>query len=106
MFAVVFQLYGFPMRASWLDVVILLVPYFAAVTLLGLVIAELFDRLESAIVALALTALPAVFMSGMSFPSEVQAGWGPGGGDRTAQHLRDTGASATRRDGGSPESDA
>jgi ABC-2 type transport system permease protein len=75
MFAVVFRLYGFPMRAGWLDVVIFLVPYFAAVTLLGLVIAQLFDRPESSTVALALASLPALFMSGMSFPSEVQAGW-------------------------------
>jgi ABC-2 type transport system permease protein len=75
MFAIVFRLYGFPMRAAWFDVVIFLVPYFAAVTLLGLVIAELFDRPEASTVALALMSLPALFLSGMSFPSEVQAGW-------------------------------
>ncbi len=75
MFGVVFSLYGFPMRASWLEVVLFLVPYFAAVTLLGLTIAELFDRPESSTVALAAMGLPALFMSGMSFPAEVQAGW-------------------------------
>ncbi len=75
MFGVVFSLYGFPMRASWLEVFIFLVPYFAAVTLLGLAVAELFDRPESSTVALAAMSLPALFMSGISFPVEVQAGW-------------------------------
>jgi len=75
MFGVVFNLYGFPMRASWLDVVVFLVPYFAAVTLLGLVVAELFERPESSTVALVATSLPALFMSGISFPLEVQPGW-------------------------------
>jgi ABC-2 type transport system permease protein len=75
MFGVVFSLYGFPMRASWLDVFIFLVPYFAAVTLLGLAVAELFDRPESSTVALAAMSLPALFMSGISFPVDVQAGW-------------------------------
>ncbi len=75
MFGVVFSLYGFPMRASWVEVFIFLVPYFAAVTLLGLAVAELFDRPESSTVALAAMSLPALFMSGISFPVEVQAGW-------------------------------
>jgi ABC-2 type transport system permease protein len=75
MFGVAFNLYGFPMHASWLDVIVFLVPYFAAVTLLGLTVAELFERPESATVALAAMSLPAIFMSGISFPVEVQPGW-------------------------------
>jgi ABC-2 type transport system permease protein len=75
MFGVIFSLYGFPMRASWLDVIVFLIPYFAAVTLLGLVVSELFDRPDSATVALVATSLPALFMSGISFPLEVQPGW-------------------------------
>jgi len=73
MFGVVFSLYGFPMRASWLEVFIFLVPYFAAVTLLGLAVAELFDRPESSTVALAAMSLPALFMSGISFPASDNA---------------------------------
>lgn len=75
MFGVVFSIYGFPMRASWPDVFLFLLPYFAAVTLLGLAIAELFDRPETSTVALVATSLPAIFVSGFSFPTEVQAGW-------------------------------
>ena len=75
MFGVVFSIYGFPMRAPWPDVFLFLVPYFAAVTLLGLAIAELFDRPETSTVALVATSLPAIFVSGFSFPAEVQADW-------------------------------
>jgi ABC-2 type transport system permease protein len=75
MFGVVFHLYGFPMRASWVDVLVFLVPYFAAATLLGLAVAELFERPESSTVAFAAMSLPALFVSGISFPAEVQAGW-------------------------------
>ena len=75
MFGVVFSIYGFPMRASWPDVFLFLVPYFAAVALLGLAIAELFDRPETSTVALVATSLPAIFVSGFSFPAEVQADW-------------------------------
>jgi ABC-2 type transport system permease protein len=75
MFGVVFSIYGFPMRAPWPDVFLFLVPYIAAVTLLGLAIAELFDRPETSTVALVATSLPAIFVSGFSFPAEVQAGW-------------------------------
>jgi ABC-2 type transport system permease protein len=75
MFGVVFSIYGFPMRASWPDVFLFLVPYFAAVVLLGLAIAELFDRPETSTVALVATSLPAIFVSGFSFPAEVQADW-------------------------------
>jgi len=75
MFGVVFQIYGFPMRASWVDVLVFLVPYFASATLLGLAVAEVFERAESATVAFAAMSLPALFMSGISFPADVQAGW-------------------------------
>src|SRR5262249_14310664 len=75
MFGVVFHIYGFPMRASWVDVIVFLVPYFAAATLLGLAVAELFDQADSATVAFAAMSVPALFLSGISFPSEVQASW-------------------------------
>jgi ABC-2 type transport system permease protein len=54
---------------------VFLVPYFASATLLGLAVAELFERAESATVAFAAMSLPALFLSGISFPSEVQASW-------------------------------
>ena len=43
--------------------------------MLGLAIGELFQRPESSTVALALTSVPALFLSGISFPWENQAAW-------------------------------
>ena len=75
MFGVAFHLYGFAMRGSWVDVLVFLVPFFAAATLLGLAVGELFERAESSTVALVTMAVPALFLSGITFPTEVQAGW-------------------------------
>lgn len=75
MFGIVFRLYGFPMRAEWLDLVLFLVPFFCSVTLFGIVIAECFDRPESSTIALGATGVPALFLSGVSFPTEVQPQW-------------------------------
>ena len=43
--------------------------------MLGLAIGELFERPESSTVALVLTSVPALFLSGISFPLENQAAW-------------------------------
>src|SRR5262245_4731260 len=75
MFLVAFRLYGLPLQADLAAAAIFLVPCITAGALLGLTIWELFERPESATVALALMALPALFLSGISFPAEDQAAW-------------------------------
>jgi len=75
MFLVAFRLYGLPLHADLVAAAIFLIPFITASALLGLTIGELFRRPESSTVALALTALPALFLSGISFPFENQAAW-------------------------------
>ena len=75
LFVVVFRIYGLPMRASLGAVVAFLVPFIAATTLLGLIIAELFERPETSTIALVATSIPALFLSGASFPVDAQATW-------------------------------
>jgi ABC-2 type transport system permease protein len=75
MFLVVFRLYGLPVKAELGEAAVFLVPFIASTTLLGLAIGELFRRPESATVALVLTSVPALFLSGISFPWENQAAW-------------------------------
>jgi ABC-2 type transport system permease protein len=43
--------------------------------LLGVAMGELFERADSATLALVLTSVPALFLSGISFPWENQAAW-------------------------------
>jgi ABC-2 type transport system permease protein len=64
-----------PFKADLATAAVFLIPFITASALLGLVIGELFQRPESSTMALALTAVPALILSGISFPWEVQAGW-------------------------------
>ncbi len=75
LFVVVFRMYGLPMRATPGAVVAFLVPFIAATTLLALIIAELFERPETSTIALVATSIPALFLSGASFPVDAQATW-------------------------------
>ncbi|HTO72545.1 MAG TPA: ABC transporter permease, partial [Gemmatimonadales bacterium] len=75
MFLVVFRLYGIPFHAAAGTAAVFLVPFITSTTLLGLALGELFERPESASVALVLTSVPALFLSGISFPLENQAAW-------------------------------
>jgi ABC-2 type transport system permease protein len=75
MFLVAFGLYGLPFKAEPATAGLFLIPFLTASILLGLVIGELFQRPESSTVALALTSVPALFLSGISFPWEDQAAW-------------------------------
>jgi len=67
--------YGLPFRAELPVAAIFLIPFITATVLLGLAIGELFERPESSKVALALASVPALFLSGISFPAENQATW-------------------------------
>jgi len=75
MFLVAFRLYGLPLQADLAAAAVFLIPFITASVLLGLTIGALFQRPESSTIALALTAVPALFLSGISFPWENQAGW-------------------------------
>jgi ABC-2 type transport system permease protein len=75
MFLAAFRLYGLPFKAGLGTAALFLVPFLTASITLGLVIGGLFERPESSTVALALTSVPALFLSGISFPVEDQAAW-------------------------------
>jgi ABC-2 type transport system permease protein len=75
MFLVAFRMYGLPFRAEPGSAGLFLIPFIMASVMLGLLIGELFERPESSTVALALTSVPALFLSGISFPWEDQAAW-------------------------------
>ena len=75
MFLVAFRLYGLPIHADLVVAAVFLIPFIASCTLLGLAVGELFRRPESSTVALILMSVPALFLSGISFPWENQAAW-------------------------------
>jgi ABC-2 type transport system permease protein len=75
MFLVAFRLYGLPFRAGPGTAAVFLIPFISSSVMLGLAIGELFRRPESSSMALVLTSIPALFLSGISFPLENQAAW-------------------------------
>ena len=75
MFLVAFRLYDLPFNAEVGAAAVFLIPFITSSTLLGLAMGELFQRADSASVALVLTSVPALFLSGISFPWENQAAW-------------------------------
>jgi ABC-2 type transport system permease protein len=75
MFLVAFRLYGLPLHADLGTAAVFLIPFIISTTLLGLAVGQLFERPESSTLALVLTSVPALFLSGISFPWEDQAAW-------------------------------
>lgn len=69
-FGVLFRLYGFPQRANGLALALFLLPFLMAAIFLGLALATVFRRRETALQALLFTSLPAIFLAGFSWPRE------------------------------------
>lgn len=74
-FGVVYRLYQLPARGGMLATMWFLFPFLLAVAFLGLAISRLFLERESAIQALLFSSLPALFVSGFSFPAESMPSW-------------------------------
>lgn len=72
---VVFRVFGFPRQANPLVAILFLVPFLLAVTFLGLAVSAWFRERETAIQVLLFTSLPAVFISGFSWPPEAMPTW-------------------------------
>lgn len=74
-FAVVYRVYDLPHRGSMPVTALFLVPFLLAVTFLGLAISRLFRERETAMLVLLFSSLPALFISGFSFPAESMPTW-------------------------------
>jgi ABC-2 type transport system permease protein len=74
-FAGIPRLYHLPRQGGALALVGLALPFLLSVTLLGLALAPLFPRRETAIQALLVTSLPALFVSRFAWPSEALPAW-------------------------------
>ncbi len=75
LFTVVVRVFDLPHRGSLLRVLVFLLPFLLAVSFLGLTLSGLFRKRESALQGLMFTSLPAIFISGFSFPKEAMPLW-------------------------------
>ena len=74
-FTVVFRVFDLPSHGPLLRLLVFLLPFLIAVSFLGLTLAAFFRSRESALQALMFTSLPAIFVSGFSFPREAMPRW-------------------------------
>lgn len=72
---IVYGVYRFPVRGRPMDVLLFLLPFVIAVILLGFAMSTLFRRRETAMQVLLFTSIPALFLSGFSFPFETIPQW-------------------------------
>lgn len=74
-FLIAYRLYDLPRQGSAARAGLFLLPFLFAVAFLGLATSRLFRERESALQLLLVTSLPAIFVSGFSFPAEAMPGW-------------------------------
>ena len=72
---VVYQIYDFPRFGRMRDVYWLLLPFFLAVTFLGLALGQLFRSRETAMQLMMLVSVPAIFLAGFAWPAEIMPAW-------------------------------
>ncbi len=74
-FAVVFRVFGFPVRGDAATLAAFTAPFLISATLLGLSVGALFTRRETALQTLLFTSLFAVFLGGFAWPPEAIPAW-------------------------------
>ncbi|MCK5847019.1 MAG: ABC transporter permease [Bacteroidales bacterium] len=72
---IVSRMFSLPMRGSFVDVFIFLIPFIFAAIYLGQTIASFFKKREHALMALLFTSIPIVFLSGFSWPIDAMPRW-------------------------------
>ncbi len=72
---VVYQVYDFPRFGRMRDVYWLLLPFFLAVTFLGLALGQLFRSRETAMQLMMLVSVPAIFLAGFAWPADIMPTW-------------------------------
>lgn len=72
---VVYRVFDFPQRGNIADIYVFLLPFLLAVIFMGMALASLFRERETAIQILLFSSLPAVFISGFSWPPEALPRW-------------------------------
>jgi ABC-2 type transport system permease protein len=74
-YAVVYQIWDFPLRAGFLDMFVFLLPFLLSVVLLGQFLATFFKSRESSIIMIVWSSMIAVLVSGFSWPVETMPHW-------------------------------
>lgn len=74
-FGVLFRAYDYPQRTGLLELLVFITPFLFAVIFLGIALSSLFRNRETSLMVLVFTSLPALFLSGFSWPPEAIPPW-------------------------------
>lgn len=75
LFGILFRFYHFPQKGNPLELVLFIIPYLFACIFLAQAISGLFKNREISMVILLFTSIPAVFLSGFSWPKSSMPDW-------------------------------
>lgn len=75
LFSIMPRIYAFPERGNPLHLYLFILPFLLAVIFLGIAFSRLFCSREISILSWAFVSIPAVFLSGFSWPLEAIPGW-------------------------------
>jgi ABC-2 type transport system permease protein len=75
LFGILFRFYNFPQRGNPLDLVLFIIPYLFASIFLAQAISGFFKNREISMVILLFTSIPAIFLSGFSWPKSSMPDW-------------------------------
>ncbi len=75
MMGIVMPMFSIPMRSSFLNVLVYLVPFFLSIVYLGVFLTSFFKRREDAILFIMFTSIPAMMITGFSYPSQMMPKW-------------------------------
>lgn len=70
-----YKVFGYPMHASFLQVVAFLLPYLLACTFMGIALSTVFRHRENSLLFLLFASIPFLMLSGASIPQESMPAW-------------------------------
>lgn len=75
MTGVVMPYFNVPVRAQFIDIVVYMIPFLLSIVYLGIFLTSFFDRREDAILFIMFTSIPAMLLTGFSWPLSAMPQW-------------------------------
>jgi len=72
---IIMPLFGIPVRSSMLSTLVFMIPFILSIVFMGLCLLNFVRRREDAIMLIMYTSLPAVMLTGFSWPSVAMPNW-------------------------------
>ncbi len=75
MMGIVMPMFNIPMRSDFLNVLVYLIPFFLSIVYLGIFLSSFFKHREDGILFIMFTSIPAIMLTGFSYPTQMLPKW-------------------------------